>query len=576
MLKTIIRRTSDQGSLASLPLHPLLQRIYFSRGIRHSQDLERGLEHLLSFHLLKNISIAVECLYRALQQQHHIVIVGDFDADGATSVAVAVSALTRLGAAKVSYIVPDRFKYGYGLTPEIVSVAAELQPDVLITVDNGISSLEGVAHAKSLGIQVVITDHHLAGQELPSADAIVNPNQPGDEFPSKNLAGVGVIFYLMLALRSHCRQLGWFTDRQLTDPNMSDLLDLVALGTVADVVPLDKNNRILVQQGIRRIRSGKARPGIQSLLAIGNRDEKNITASDLGFVVGPRLNAAGRLEDMSLGIACLLATDHEQAMRMAQQLDSLNKERREIETTMQQQALAALAQFNPNQNLPSGICLHDPLWHQGVIGIVAGRIKDRVHRPVIAFATIHEEELKGSARSVAGVHIRDILDAIAKRHPSLIHKFGGHAMAAGLSIHPKHYSAFSQAFAEEVSRQIDPSLLQGRMESDGELDELDFSVEVADLLREAGPWGQGFPEPLFDNYFQPLEQRIVGMRHLKMQLRPINSQRIFDAIAFNVDIAHWPNHRVDKIHAIYRLDINEFRGQRKLQLVIEHLQAAPE
>lgn len=572
MLKTIVRRPSNQDSLRSLSLHPLLQRIYSNRGIRHSHDLEQGLEHLLPFHLLKGITTAVECLYQALQQQQHLVIVGDFDADGATSVAVAVSALARLGAAKVSYLVPDRFKYGYGLTPEIVTVASEWQPDMLITVDNGISSLEGVAHAKSLGMRVIITDHHLPGPQLPLADAIVNPNQPGDEFPSKHLAGVGVIFYLMLALRSHCRQMGWFDNHQLADPPMGDLLDLVALGTVADVVTLDKNNRILVHQGIRRIRSGKARPGIQALLAIGNRSEQTLVASDLGYVVGPRLNAAGRLEDMSLGIACLLATDSDQAMVMAQQLDSLNKERREIETTMQQQALTALTQWDTQQNLPPGICLHDPLWHQGVIGIVAGRIKDRVHRPVIAFARIQAEELKGSARSIQGVNIRDVLDAIAKRYPTLIHRFGGHAMAAGLSIHPNQLTAFSQAFAEEVGRQINPSLLQGQMESDGELLEADFSLEVADLLREAGPWGQGFPEPMFDNYFQPLEQRIVGMRHLKMQLRPLNSQQVFDAIAFNVDTKLWPNHRIEKVHAIYKLDVNEFRGQRKLQLIIEYLQ----
>lgn len=572
MLKTIVRRPSNQDSLRSLSLHPLLQRIYSNRGIHHSHDLEQGLEHLLPFHLLKGITTAVECLYQALQQQQHLVIVGDFDADGATSVAVAVSALARLGAAKVSYLVPDRFKYGYGLTPEIVTVASEWLPDMLITVDNGISSLEGVAHAKSLGMRVIITDHHLPGPQLPLADAIVNPNQPGDEFPSKHLAGVGVIFYLMLALRSHCRQMGWFDKHQLADPPMGDLLDLVALGTVADVVTLDKNNRILVHQGIRRIRSGKARPGIQALLAIGNRSEQTLVASDLGYVVGPRLNAAGRLEDMSLGIACLLATDSDQAMVMAQQLDSLNKERREIETTMQQQALTALTQWDTQQNLPPGICLHDPLWHQGVIGIVAGRIKDRVHRPVIAFARIQAEELKGSARSIQGVNIRDVLDAIAKRYPTLIHRFGGHAMAAGLSIHPNQLTAFSQAFAEEVGRQINPSLLQGQMESDGELLEADFSLEVADLLREAGPWGQGFPEPMFDNYFQPLEQRIVGMRHLKMQLRPLNSQQVFDAIAFNVDTKLWPNHRIEKVHAIYKLDVNEFRGQRKLQLIIEYLQ----
>lgn len=573
MDKNIIQRACADGHLTDSNLAPLLRRIYAARGIGSAEDLERGLDHLLSYKNLLGIDQAVTCLFAALQQQQHITVIGDFDADGATSTALAVSALRNFGLKQVSYLVPNRFEYGYGLTPEIVAVAAQRNPQLIVTVDNGISSLEGVSHAAELGIRVLITDHHLPGATLPVAEAIVNPNQPGDYFASKNLAGVGVIFYVMLALRSHLRQVHWFEQQQLPEPNMSQFLDLVALGTVADVVPLDKNNRILVQQGLNRIRQGKGRPGIIALLKVANRSPERLVAGDLAFALGPRLNAAGRLEDMSLGIACLLSEDLPQAHSIALRLDELNKERREIETTMQQQALSALSQLKITDNLPLGVCLHDNSWHQGVIGIVASRIKDKLHRPVIAFARSDAEILKGSARSVNGVHIRDVLDSIAKRHPQLISKFGGHAMAAGLSLHQDNYSAFRQAFAEEVSRHISLDDIQGKILTDGELSSPDISIGTAELLRDAGPWGQAFPEPVFNNYFYVVEQRIVGSKHLKLQLQLEENSQILDAIAFNVDIEKWPNHRANRINTVYRLDINEFRGVKNVQLLIEHLVA---
>lgn len=571
MTTTILRREHTTNHLADTQLHPLLQRLYSTRGVQSGNELETDLEKLLPFSQLKGITATVERLYQALQQQQHILIVADFDADGATSCALAVTALRNFGAQQVSYLVPNRFEYGYGLTPEIVDVAAKSQPQLIITVDNGISSVEGVAHANQLGMEVLITDHHLPGQELPAATAIVNPNQVGDTFPSKNLAGVGVIFYVMLALRSHLRQQQWFSTNNIPEPNMAELLDLVALGTVADVVPLDHNNRILVQHGLRRIRAQKNRPGIQALLQISNRQNHRLVANDLGFAVAPRLNAAGRLKDMSLGIECLLAKELHQALPLAQRLDELNKERREIEDGMQQQAIAALKNLQLTQQLPMGLCLHDASWHQGVIGIVASRIKERVHRPVIAFASINERELKGSARSVTGFHMRDALDAIAKRHPELIQKFGGHAMAAGLSLTAENFPAFSAAFAEEVARHLSLDDLQGKIFSDGELTAEEIQLEVADLLRNAGPWGQAFPEPLFDNEFYIIEQYLVGGKHLKMSLSLTPQGMPIDAIAFFVNVEQWPNHRAQKMHAAYRLDVNEYQGRRKLQLLIEDL-----
>jgi single-stranded-DNA-specific exonuclease len=572
MKKVLVRRQTPMSEM-QLKIHPLLERIYRNRGIASLEELERGFERLHSFQLFNGIEKAVQRLFQAISQQERIIVVGDFDADGATSTALAVSALQSMGAQQVSYLVPNRFDYGYGLTPEIVDVAvAQRQPQLLITVDNGISSIAGVDHANAKKIDVIITDHHLPGNELPSAIAIVNPNLNDDQFPSKNLAGVGVIFYLMLALRSYLREKNWFQTHNLPEPHMGQFLDLVALGTVADVVHLDSNNRILVHQGIQRIRGGKARPGIQALLEVAGRSAHRLVSNDLGFAVAPRLNAAGRLDDMSLGIECLLSQDASRARDIAVQLDLLNKERQTIEMEMQQQALECLKKLQIENNPPLGVCLHDESWHQGVVGIVASRIKDRLHRPVIAFASVDENELKGSARSIQGVHIRDVLDAIATKYPGMIHKFGGHAMAAGLSIAKDQLQAFSQAFAAQISCHLGADDLEGKIHSDGELSAEDFTIAIAEMIRDAGPWGQGFPEPLFDNCFEVVEQRLVGTKHLKLMLQLPGSPRTVDAIAFNIDAEKWPNHRVNKIHAAYRLDINEFRGQRSVQAIIDYFQ----
>lgn len=570
-MSEIIRREAS-GDFVAEDLHPLLARIYSNRQIQSKNEIERCLSALIPFTSLSNIEKAVSCLFDAITNQKNILIIGDFDADGATSTALTIDALKKFGAKHVDFLVPNRFEYGYGLTPEIVEVAKARHPDLIITVDNGISSIVGVEAANKSGINVLITDHHLAGENLPSAIAIVNPNLPGDKFLSKNLAGVGVAFYLMLALRSYLRENKWFDKNKLSEPNMAELLDLVALGTVADVVKLDKNNRILVYQGLQRIRKGKCRVGMLALIEIASRDFKQLTSGDLGFAVGPRLNAAGRLEDMSLGINCLLSEDINRAREMAVQLNNLNQERKAIEAQMKQQAKEALEKFHVQQNLPKGVCLYDTSWHQGVVGIVASRIKEQIHRPVIAFAKIDENTLKGSARSVSGVHIRDIFDAIATKHPELISKFGGHAMAAGLSLPIKNYEIFEKVFADEVALHLADEDLLGKIYSDGELSLPDFSLKVAQLLRESGPWGQGFPEPLFDNVFNLIEQRIVGERHLKLLLGLPEQDRYIDAIAFNVDLKIWPSHRCQQVRAAYRLDINSYRGVDRLQLLIEHLE----
>lgn len=571
MSKKIIRRTLESVSLAE-NLHPLLQRIYPARGVKSTSELEHGLERLLPFQGLLGIREAVQCLAEVLVQQQNILIVGDFDADGATSSAVAVRALRSFGAQHVNFLVPNRFAFGYGLTPELVEVAKAFSPALIVTVDNGIANHAGVIAAKALGIKVVITDHHLPGDTLPPADAIVNPNQPNDTFPSKSIAGVGVIFYVMLALRRHLVEQGWFAAQQLPEPNMSHLLDLVALGTVADVVALDHNNRILVQQGLRRIRAGQCVPAITAMLEIANRNQKRLVAADLGFAVAPRLNAAGRLEDMSLGIECLLTNDPVAAKTMAQQLDQLNDERRVIEQEMQEQAMIALKKIQlQNNHLPSAICLFDEEWHQGVIGILASRIKDRVHRPVIAFALMNEHELKGSARSIAGIHIRDVLADVATQFPEMLSKFGGHAMAAGLTIARSAFEQFSTAFADAVSSRMTADILNNALLTDGELYQDELTLATAEVLREAGPWGQAFPEPLFDGEFEIIEQRLVGGKHLKMVLA--KEMRTLDAIAFNVDLNCWPNHRCRQVNIAYRMDINEYRGKRNVQLIVEHLEA---
>ncbi len=549
---------------------PLLTRIYAARGVQNATELEKGLARLLPTHLLKGMDKAVELLAHALEHRQRILIVGDFDADGATASCVGVLGLRMLGAAHVDYLVPNRFDYGYGLTPEIVAVALQRQPDVLITVDNGISSIEGVAAAQAAGLTVIVTDHHLPGAELPTADAIVNPNQPGCEFPSKALAGVGVMFYVLLALRAHLRGSGWFTQQGIKEPNLAELLDLVALGSVADVVPLDANNRILVHQGLARIRAGRSRPGLRAILEVARRDYRRLVSTDLGFIVGPRLNAAGRLDDISLGIECLLCEDFDDAMQRAQQLDQLNQDRKQIEQGMQREALVQLKDL-PLDNLPFGLCLFEPEWHQGVIGILASRMKERYHRPVIAFADAGEGQLKGSARSIPGLHIRDALDAVAARFPQLISKFGGHAMAAGLTLEQVHYEAFAKAFDAEVRRQLTAEDLTGRIYSDGSLAAHEFDMQLAQQLRHAGPWGQRFPEPLFHGDFKIISQRLVGEKHLKLVLQSTKSAPSVDAIAFNVDLETWPNPNIQEAQVAYTLDVNEFRGNESLQLIVSSL-----
>lgn len=547
----------------------LLTRLYAARGVQSQAELDKSLARLIPYQQLKGIDAAVDLLVVALEQRQRILIVGDFDADGATASTVGMLGLRLLGAAHVDYLVPNRFEYGYGLTPEIVEVALTRSPQLLITVDNGISSVEGVAAAKKAGLSVLVTDHHLPGNELPAADAIVNPNQPGCEFPSKALAGVGVIFYVLIALRARLNSLGWY--QTVKAPNIAELLDLVALGSVADVVPLDANNRILVHQGLERIRAGRARPGLKAILEVAKRDHSKITSTDLGFILGPRLNAAGRLDDMSLGIECLLTDDPNAARDMAAQLDEMNQDRKSIEQGMQREALAQLKELTLD-SMPFGLCLFDPEWHQGVIGILASRLKERYFRPTFAFADAGDGMLKGSGRSVPGFHIRDALSVVAAQHPELISKYGGHAMAAGLTLPEANFPLFAQAFDEEVRRQLREEDLTGRLLSDGSLAIEEFHLELARAVRHAGPWGQHFPEPLFHGVFQLVEQRIVGERHLKVVLKTECGSVKLDGIAFGVDREVWPNPTIRWVELAYKLDLNEFRGNETVQLMIAHIE----
>ena len=547
----------------------LLTRLYAARGVQSQAELDKSLARLIPYQQLKGIDAAVDLLVVALEQRQRILIVGDFDADGATASTVGMLGLRLLGAAHVDYLVPNRFEYGYGLTPEIVEVALTREPQLLITVDNGISSVEGVAAAKKAGLKVLVTDHHLPGTELPAADAIVNPNQPGCAFPSKALAGVGVIFYVLIALRARLNSLGRYEHSQA--PNIAELLDLVALGSVADVVPLDANNRILVHQGLERIRAGRARPGLKAILEVAKRDHTRITSTDLGFILGPRLNAAGRLDDMSLGIECLLTDDANAARAMAAQLDEMNQDRKSIEQGMQREALAQLKEL-PVDSMPFGLCLFDPDWHQGVIGILASRLKERYFRPTFAFADAGDGLLKGSGRSVPGFHIRDALSVVAAQHPDLIAKYGGHAMAAGLTLPVANFEQFSQAFDAEVRRQLREEDLTGRLLSDGSLTVEEFHLELARALRNAGPWGQHFPEPLFHGVFELVEQRIVGERHLKVVLKTECGSVKLDGIAFGIDRDVWPNPTIRWVELAYKLDLNEFRGNETVQLMIAHIE----
>ena len=574
-LQLITRTPGDLVLPDSLP--PLVRRIYSQRPLAALTELELKLSQLISPTRLKGIDAAVGLLETALNNAERVLIVADFDADGATSCALAMTVMRALGCAHIDYIVPNRFEYGYGLTPEIVELAKAKTPDLIITVDNGISSLEGIAAAREAGIKTLVTDHHLPGRELPAADAIVNPNQPGCEFPSKSIAGVGVIFYVMLALRSRLRESGWFERKNIPEPNLAEQLDLVALGTVADVVALDHNNRILVSEGIKRIRAGRARPGILNLLTLAKRNFATLAASDLGFAVGPRLNAAGRLDDMSTGIECLLTLSEHEAYEYALELDGMNKDRRDIEAGMREQAFALVDQLAFDaDDLPAALSLFDERWHQGVVGIVASRIKERCHRPVIAFALADadnpESELKGSARSIPGFHIRDALDAVATSNPGLVTKFGGHAMAAGLSLSRDNFDAFARAFAAEATRILSPELLQATIVSDGELAAHELTLGSAEELAAAGPWGQAFPEPVFHGRFRLQQQRRLGANHLKMVLSPLDDEAvIIDAIAFAVSEEEWPEATATEIELAYRLSINEFRGNRTVQLMVERL-----
>ncbi|MFA5549503.1 MAG: single-stranded-DNA-specific exonuclease RecJ [Porticoccaceae bacterium] len=550
----------------------LLRRIYAARGIEGPGQLGRQLAELPPPDHLQGLDAALDILENALQRQHRVLIVGDFDADGATSTALGVLALESMGLAGVDFLVPNRFEYGYGLTPEIVDLALTKSPNLLITVDNGISSIEGVAAAKAAGLGVIVTDHHLPGRQLPAADAIVNPNQPGCPFPTKNLAGVGVIFFLLTALRGRLRARGWFAERGIPEPNMATWLDLVALGTVADVVPLDRVNRVLVHQGLKRMRAGVCRPGILALLEVAGRERERLVAADLGFTLGPRLNAAGRLDDMTHGIHLLLEDNPALAREMAVELDQLNSDRRVIEADMQREALAIVERLHlDEQALPWGLCLYDPDWHQGVVGLLASRIKDRFHRPVIAFGEDGNGDLKGSARSIPGLHIRDALDAVAARHPGLLTKFGGHAMAAGLSLPRARFDAFASAFEAEVRRCLTSADLEEEILIDGVLDPAEISLDNARWLRDGGPWGQQFPEPLFRGQFTVLEQRVLGGKHLKMTLGSGRDRGFaVDAIAFNVppERLGGPLERVD---VLYRLDVNLWRSRESVQLIINRL-----
>ncbi|QPK65489.1 single-stranded-DNA-specific exonuclease RecJ [Methylomonas sp. LL1] len=571
--KNIVQRPQAVGKVQLGDIDPVLQRIFSSRGIQQADELERTLSTLPSPWLLGGMQVMVEHLITALKQQQALTVVADFDADGATSCALAIKGLALLGFKCLNFVVPNRFEYGYGLTPEIVEWVKRQGPDLILTVDNGISSVEGVRVAKAAGIKVLITDHHLPGQQLPEADAIVNPNLPEDKFPSRNIAGVGVMFYVLMALRIRLRELHWFEQNRIPEPNLAQLLDYVALGTVADVVALDRVNRALVHQGLLRIRSGQCQAGIKALVEVSGRSLPNIHAADLGFAIAPRLNAAGRMDDMSLGIQCLLTEDAGLARDIAEQLDALNQDRKEVEGQMKNEAMALLAEMKAldEKHVPAGVCLYDANWHQGVIGILASRIKDRLHRPVIAFAPADKAELKGSARSIQGVHIRDVLSDIAAAHPQILSKFGGHAMAAGLSIKLHDYPHFALLFADAVAAKLSQADLEQKAWSDGQLDMQHLTLAFAEQLQQAAIWGQAFPEPAFDGVFDVYQCRIVGKQHLKFVLKPPFSDLLIDAIAFFADKPeNWLGCR--KVNAVYKLDINEYRGQRSLQLQLHYLE----
>ena len=571
MVSQIIRREPIDDTHLSQVSDPLIRQIDAQRGMAE-EEYPLALKQLLLPNQLHGIERAAQMIAEAMVDRQRILIVGDFDADGATSTAIMLLALRDMGAMHVDYLIPNRFNFGYGLSPELVEVAQDKKAELLVTVDNGISSFAGVAAAKALGMRVVVTDHHLPAEHLPDADAIVNPNQPDCTFPSKAIAGCGVAFYVMCAVKNYLTQQGWFVSRPL--PNLGDYLDLVALGTVADVVPLDKNNRILVQAGLHRIRQGRCRAGITALLDIAKRQPLQLVAADLGFALGPRLNAAGRLDDMSLGVELLLCDDALHASRMAHHLDRLNKERRHIEQTMQESAQQTLEQLTLDvSKLPLGLVLYEANWHQGVMGIVASRLKEKYHRPVIAFAQSSDDEIKGSARSISGLHIRDLLDEVNRCHPQLILSFGGHAMAAGLTVKQKSLELFTQAFQQVLARHMSDDLLQGKIWSDGSLPVSRLTLDTAQSLMDAGPWGQAFEEPLFDDEFFVLRHTCVAEKHIRLELMTLCRTKRIGAMLFHADLDMWSDQNITRVHLAYRLHINIFRQQRQLQLIA--LQAIP-
>ena len=557
---------------ATFPRHTeLFARILQARNIQAPEALSNSMKDLMHYRSMLGLNVAVNVLSDAILQGQRIVIVGDFDADGATSTALCILALNAMGHQNVQYIVPNRFDFGYGLSVPLVEIAhEEYQADILLTVDNGISAHEGVERANQLGIKVIVTDHHLAGDTLPNATAIVNPNQPDCAFMGKNSAGVGVAFYMLSALRAELQSREWFTSHRPM-PNLAEFLDLVALGTVADVVKLDQNNRILVYQGVERIKRKRCRPGILALLDVAGKVAEKLTVSDLGFILGPRLNAAGRLDDMSIGIECLIAQDPFVARQLAEQLDQFNRERKQIEQSMRDDAEAHLAslQLNPN-DLPPVLVLFQDSFHEGVIGIVAGRIKEQCYRPTIVFADAGDGELKGSARSIPGLHIRDALERVNTRHPTLIKKFGGHAMAAGLTLAASDLEKFECALSEVISELGSDLPKTAQVQTDGALHASQLELGLAKQLEQLCVWGQGCPAPIFDNVFTIINQRIVGEKHLKLLLS-LDGQTI-DAIAFNVDVTQWPNLNCQEIHAAYSLNVNEFRGNETVQCLIHTFQ----
>ena len=570
--KKIINRDVPDGINLPDSIHPVLKRIYASRNIKSSEDLDYSLGSLIPYEELSGVDDAVILLQEMITQKKRILIVADFDADGATSCALAIRGLTAMGAEDVIYVVPNRFEHGYGLSPKIVDVALDHDPDLIVTVDNGISSISGVEHAKKNGIKVLITDHHLPGDKLPSADVIVNPQLKENKFPSKNLAGVGVIFYILLALRAKLKAANWFDEKNIKYPNLANLLDLVALGTISDLVPLDKNNRTMVAHGLKLMRKNKSKAGILAILNQSGRQLSTLTSGDLSFAIAPRLNAAGRLTDMSLGIECLLTDDKENATEMAKKLNQLNIERRQIQDNMEEQAFTEFEKYlqDTSKKIPHGICIYNQNWHQGVVGILAAKIKEKFNRPVIVFAQECQGILKGSARSITELHIKDVFDEIARLYPELILTFGGHAMAAGLTIEESQFDRFSDVFNKVVNQYISSDSLEDQCLTDGELSGDDFSLPLALAIQNAGPWGQSFPEPIFVGQFKILDKRVVGESHLKLKLQSRNNNTL-DAIAFNMTDDDWPS-KLEQITSTYRLGINNYRGHSQVQLFIEHIE----